>query len=309
MSTIEAKGTTVLAATPGRGQAKAPLEGLFGLFQQALPALVLTGKTAREIACSALILILLVCETWFRGRNGRPRERFAGLSPAEFYTWAQAHLTPEQVQEAREWFAELQRRQERFRRTREARRDPVRIQLLTQGLAELGIPDENRRLAIALACYSRDAILRGLATFSAKKEKGTLPADADHGRYLGGIIRQFDIRLELELVAELLLAQRIRARDISLAPLSEAAEQLRVEHSPETLPQAFADRALDATFTIDFQFWGRAAAEALAALSQPARVATYRSLSRRIAASFKTDRRRREDLIDLLSQSTALAAA
>lgn len=176
VSAIEAEGTMVLAATPGRGQAKAPLEGAFGLFRQSLPAVVLTGQTAREIARCALILILLA---WFRGRNGRPRERFAGLSPVQFYAWAQANLTPEQVQAAREWFAELQRRQDRFRRTREARRDPVRIQLLAQGLAELGIPDENRRLAIALAYYSRDAIIRGLATFAAKKEKGTLPEGAD----------------------------------------------------------------------------------------------------------------------------------
>lgn len=94
-----------------------------------------------------------------------------------------------------------------------------------------------------------------------------------------------------------------------MAPLTEAAEKLRAELSPEALPQAFADRALDATFTIDFQFWGRAAAEAFYALSQPTRIATYRSLSRRIASAFKTDRRRREDLIDLISQSTALAAA
>jgi hypothetical protein len=129
------EGTILLAATPGRGQAKAALEGAFGLFRQSLPPLEIVGRTAREQARNALHLILTA---WFRGRNGRPRKHLGGLSPAQAY--AQANPTPDELQKALDWVRELQRRQKLARLTREARRDPVRIQLLTQGLAELGSP-------------------------------------------------------------------------------------------------------------------------------------------------------------------------
>jgi len=168
--------TILLRATAGRGQAKAPLEGAFGLFQQAMPPLVVPGETSQDVARRMLQLILTA---WAVGRNGKPRRRLRGKTPAE--TYANASPTPEAVQEARDWFDELQRRQEQARLTREARLDPVRRELLQVGLAELGIPDEEHRLEVALAGYSRDAIARGLATFRAKQELGTLPPDAEPG--------------------------------------------------------------------------------------------------------------------------------
>lgn len=296
--------TTVLRATPGRGQAKAALEGSFGLFQQDMPPLVVTGTTPEEMAASAARLILVA---YWRGRNGRPRKRLLGRTPAEAY--ANAKPTPEEIEEARKWFRELQRRQERARLTREARRDPVRIRLLMQGLAELGIPDPDQRLTISLAYYAREAIARGLATFRAKQDLGTLPADAaDHGSYLGGIIRNLHTRLELERFSVHAMEQRIRLHDFTLAPLERAARELRSEVSLPALPQAFVDRALAATCAVDFRFWTRAAAEALSALPAGQGAALYQPLCRRIAASFKTDRKRREDLIDQLAEVLAAVA-
>lgn len=292
--------TILLRATPGRGQAKAPLEGALGLFQQAMPPLVVEGKTARETARSALNLMLTA---WARGRNGKPRKRLQGRTPAEVYV--NARPTAEQVQEALAWFRELQRRQERARLTKEGRRDPVRIQLLRCGLAELEIPDPHQRLSVALAGYAREAIVRGLSTFRAKLELGTLPPDADPGRYLGGIIRNLHTRLELERTSMYLLEQRIRLRDLSLAPLERAAQRLRAETPFGSLPQACVDRALDATYLIDFHFWLQLATETLTALPVGQKRELYRSLSRRIAASFKTDRERRQDMIDRLAEVTA----
>lgn len=295
--------TTVLRATPGRGQAKAALEGGFGLFQQDLPPLVVTGTTPEEMAACVLRLIAVA---YWRGRNGRPRKRLLGRTPAEAY--ANAKPTPEEIEEARKWFRELQRRQERARLTREARRDPVRIQLLMQGLTELGIPDPDQRLTISLAYYAREAIARGLATFRTKQELGTLPPDADPGRYLGGIIRNLHTRLELERISDHLMEQRIRLRDFTLAPLERAARQLRTEVQLQALPQAFVDRALAATCAVDFRFWTQAAAEALSALPAGQGAALYQPLCRRIAGSFKTDRERREDLIDRLAEVLAAVA-
>jgi hypothetical protein len=65
--------------------------------------------------------------------------------------------------------------QDADRRTRDARRDPVRIKLLKPGLAELAIADPDDRLAKALACYCRDSTTRGLAVYAKKRDLGTLP--------------------------------------------------------------------------------------------------------------------------------------
>ena len=295
--------TILLRSTLGRGQAKAPLEGAFGLFQQAMPPLFIDDSSPREMARSILFLIWTA---WAKGRNAKPRKRLGGKTPAEVYR--DAKPTPEQIQEALQWARAEQRRQERYRSTLEARRDPVRLELLTRGLAELNIPDSDNRLAIALAGFSPEAIVRGLAVFRSMLERKTLPANADHGRYLGGIIRRLNTRLELELTAVYLLEQRLRLRDLTLEPLQRAARHLRADQSPSELPQTFTDRALLSTYEVDFRFWKEAAANALSALPANQRNSLYTSLTRRIAVSFKTDRERREDLIDRLAQGMASAA-
>ena len=299
----EAVEGIILRATPGRGQAKAALEGAFGLFQQALPPFELTGNSPRAIARSALQLIFLA---WARGRNGRPQRRLDGRSPAEAY--GAANPTPEEVQGALNYIRELQRREEKARSTREARRDPVRLQLMDEGLEDLGIPDPDRRLAVALAGYAADAIVRGLATFQAKKALGTVPVGADPGRYLGGIIRQLHIEMELTRIADHLLGQRIRLRDITLEPLQRLADRYRAEVHPSLLPETFVDRALEAAPSIDFRFWARAAAAALSSLCPEVARARYHHLCRRIAASYRTDRGRRGILIDGLALAVTQAA-
>jgi hypothetical protein len=205
------------------------------------------------------------------------------------------------MQDALAWFQELERQQERARLTRESRIDPVRVELLTQGLADLGISDPNRRLAIALAGYAREAIIHGLAIFRTKQELGTLPATAEPGRYLGGIIRQENTKLELERFSVHILEQRIRLGDLTLGPLKRAANQMRTDVSPAALPQSFVDRALDASYTVDFQFWSQAAAAALSTLPQARRISLYTYLCQRIGASFKTHRERRKELIAKLA--------
>lgn len=294
-------GTLLVPSTPGRGQSKAPVEGAFGLFSQAFPALSIPYASPREMARCVVHLILTA---WYRGRNGKRRRRLQGQSPAEAYREARA--TPEEIRQAVAWGEEIRRRHELAHRTREARSDPGRLQLLKRGLEEAGITDPDNRLAVSLAYYSRDAIERGLAVFRAKQEQGTVPSSADPGRYLGGIIRSLHTRKELELISDHLLEQRIRLRDISLEPLQRAADRARRDLAPAALPQAFVDRALEATWSIDFRFWGKTAAEALLALPANSRPELYRALCRRIAATFKADDDRREDLIDWLAAATVL---
>ena len=292
--------TILLRSTPGRGQSKAAIEGGFGLFQQGLPRLDIQGATSRERARCALRLILTA---WHRGRNGKPRKRLRGRTPADVYM--NARPTHDEIKAALAWFQELQRRQDRARLTQEGRRDPVRLDLLRRGMTELHIPDPEGRLAVSLAGYARDAIARGLAVFQAKQELGTLPPDADHGRYLGGIIRQLHTKLELERIGVHLLEQRIRLRDLTIESLRRTAYQLRAQLPVETLPEAYVDQALDAAFTVDFRFWGQAAANALSVFAAAQRPQIYSLLCKRIGASFKAERERRQDLIDWLAKAAA----
>ena len=296
--------TIVLRSTPGRGQAKAPLEGAFGLLEQELPPLIVTGDTDEEKAAEFLWFVVTA---YYTGRNGRPRRRMGGLSPAQAY--ANARLTPEDIERATRYFRELQDRDEQARLTRDARLDPVRIALLTQGLAKLGIPDPDNSLAKSLAYYCRDAIVRGLATFESKRDVDTIPAkEADHGRYLGGIIRNLHTQLELDRFSIYIMEQRLRCRDLTLEPLKRAAGELRSTLPVIELPQAFVDRALNATYAVDFRFWAQSANDALAALPAASREKCYQALTLRVSASFKVDQGRRADLIDSLAEALATAA-
>jgi len=288
--------TILLASTLGRGQAKAPTEGTIGLFAQTAPQLSIAGPTDREIARSALQLALTLF-SW--ARNGKPRKRLGGRTPSEFYL--DARPTPDQIEEALDWIRELQRRQERARLTREARLDPVRLELLAIGFDRIGIEDPDGHIAQQLAFFSRNAIARGMATYLAKQQAGTIPVDAQPHRYLGGIIRNLHEREELELTSHFLLEQRLLLRDLTLRPLEAQAERIRETTPAIQLPREFVDQALQAGPKIDFRFWASLAAKAIAS-SPPAIGRTlYLELSRRIGASFLADRDRRAGLIDALA--------
>ena len=214
-------------------------------------------------------MLQLVFTAWARGRNGKPRNKWKGETPIATYFKNQP--SPQDIHAARAWIGELQRRQEHFQATRAARREPVRLQLLAEELAGLHIPDPDSRLAQALAGYEQEAIARGLAVFRTKQQRNTLPPDADAGRYLGGIIRQLHIRFELEAFSQHILEQRLRLGDLTLAPLSRAAQQLRATASPAEWPQALVDQCLDATTTVDARYWAQLAAESLSIVPIPQR--------------------------------------
>ena len=293
----------LLASTPARGESKAPIEGNFGLFQQTAPPLVVSGANRREIARSILQLVLT---TYAWARNGKPRKRLGGRSPRDAYR--EDRPTPEQIAEAKEYILELRRRQELIRRTREARLDPARLALLDRGLQDLGIPDPDSRIARSLAYFTVNAIVYGIATFAAKREAGTLPDGAEPQRYLGGIIRNRQVYSELELTAKHLLEQRQRLADLTLEPLAREADRIRETHPAIDVPREFADQALQAEALIDFRFWTSAAASSLAQLPRPISRALYAGLTRRVAASFDTDRERRADLIDAIAEAVTATA-
>lgn len=301
-------GTPILYGTPGRGQSKAALEGAFGLFAQAMPTLDINGDSDREMARSALQTVLTA---WYRGRNGRPRKSLKGRTPAQVFI--NDGPTAEQVVELKQWLEELLRRQDAIRLTREARLDPVRMGLLKKGLAELGIPDPDDRLAKGLAYFSRDSIVQGLAAFQARRDQGTLTQEAYlDGAYLGGIISNKHTQLELERVEVHLMKQRLRARDLSLESLTLAADKLRAKYSLDDpakgeLVKSFLQQSLAAPCKIDFLFWAKATTDAFGSLLEKQREALYKSIIRRVTMASKVDSDRRFDLIDRLAACLVLS--
>jgi len=300
LETVEARGeTALLATTLGRGESKAPLEGAFGLFKQELPALIVTGENPRDKARSVLELVFTA---WARGRNGRPRKKLGDKSPAQFYQEAQP--TAAETEDAKQWIQKLKRRQEQLRLTREARADQAKLELLRRKLGDLFISDPGGRLALSLAYYSRDAIINGLAIFQAKKALGKLPSNADHGRYLGGIIRNADNQAELELCTEYFIKNRELLRDLSLRSLMQDAAQLQCSLPPQLQVRAFVDRALDTKLAIDYHFWAVKSAQALAELpTSDHRLEVYQTAARRIAATFKADYQRKQALLARLAKA------
>ena len=289
----------LVPSTPGRGQSKPSVEGAFGLFSQIAPPLDVSGATPRALARSILSLFATL---WAWSSCTKPRRVFGGKSAAEIYL--DAKPTADDLERAREHFADLCRRVERMRQSALARANPIRIAILEAAFAELGLADPKRHFATSFARYANDAITEGIAVFQAKKERGTLPPNADV-RYLGGIIRNIDTRDELQLTSDHLLAQRLRARDLTLAPLWRELDALRANATPhdQALVAVLVTRALDAEPAIDHRFWSLAAAQALERLHAHARIDAYRHCARLITTHYHADRDRRAALLSLLASA------
>ena len=299
-ATAEAN-TSLLATTPFRPTSKAPLEGFFGLFKQSLPDITLSGDSPRELARCVLHL---VASAWARGRNGRPRRNLGGKSPAEAYLAAKP--SPEEVAKARREIEELRRKQEAIRRTREERANPIKLAFLRQALADLGIADPDHRLAVSLAYFPLDSIVDAIGIFQTKRQLGTIPEDADPGRYLRGIIRKRTECDELTLAAEFHLKNRLRLRDLSLQRLVRQEQKLQLLCSgPEQLLTRFLDRALQVAPTIDYHFWVLRSSETLAAVPIDKRTALYQAAARRIAVTFQADPGRKQSLLARLARTVS----
>ena len=289
--------TTLVATTPGRPTSKAPVEGTFGLFSQSLPPLEVDD--CRDRASVAQQILELVACAFARGRNGRPRSKLDGRSPAEAYR--EAEPTDEEIQEAKEYVKELRERQQKIRQTRKRRAEPERRKLLEEALTRLEIPDPDGRLADMLAGFTRDAIVGGIGIFEGKQRAGTIPDDADDGPYLSGIIKNEHNRLEQEAIAESLLGIRIRQRDLALTELEDEREEILSESDPARRLTRAVDRALEAEPLLDFRFYKSTAVDIISGLSIDDAEQLYTAMSRRIAATHQTSKSRRQALITDLS--------
>ena len=287
--------TLRMRATPERPQNKAHVEGGFGLFSQILPPLIVdTRKHKHELARGFLGLIV---DIWARATNHRPRKDREGRSRIDLYSDTP---TKEQLEQARQELREIAERQERARRTLEARRRPEVLALLDEYFKRLALLDPERHIRVAIAGYPKDAIVDGLTIFDAKRQANTLPDGAD-ARYLLGIVKNVAAKTEGELLAELLYRNRIEARDRFLAPLRAEREALRAEPDVLRVLRACVEKAVDTTSNLERTFWLDAIVETLRGQGDTDRERLYLHAARLIEATYAITARDRHDAVRYLA--------
>ncbi len=171
----DALGDTLrIRATQGRPQNKAHVEGGFGLFAQHTPPLFLRTSDRRELGRQ---VVALVAELFARLINHRPRTDRRGKSRAEIYE--EQTVTDEEKEEARRALQERLRKQERARRTREARLDPDVRRILDRAFLRLELLDPERHIRNAIAVYPLDDIVDSIAIFEGKRHRESVPDGVD----------------------------------------------------------------------------------------------------------------------------------
>ncbi len=287
-----ALGETIrMRATPKRPQNKAHCEGAFGLFQQTVPALVLSGATLRELARTILTLVVI---TFGRAINHRPRRDRDGHSRVELHDDTP---TPEQVEVARAALTERCRLQDLARKTLEARQRPEVRAYLDEIFVRLALLDPQRSVRIAIARYPFDAIVDGVAIFDAMSAATTLPGAAD-ARYLLGIVRNVSAKIEGTIITDALLRERIAMRDRLLADLiSRHGRILDSSRETATHLRDLVQQATDAERWIDRQYWLLAIVELIRAQPECEHPVLVRSVSLRIHATFRITTHHRADAV------------
>ena len=286
-----------LHATPYRGQAKAPVEGAFGLFAQSLPCpLVIEGYNDRDIARS---IGNIVGTAFFLGRNGRPSRKLGWKTPVE--TYLTSNPTDEQNRKAQAWLLQLRRRQQLAHETRKRRSDPVRRSLVARELKQLEIDDPKGKIALSICGFSKDAILTGISIFKAKKQRGTLPDGCLPERYLQGIIRNVQDSWQLDDTMHYLLELRLQMHEEQLNPLqAQASEMSASARSAFDRVCAFVDQCLQADSVLAFHFWTSRAIEAMGEVPRCEVVGICKHISRLIASSFRVKLSQRQKLLSYL---------
>ena len=274
--------STRMLATKGRPQNKAHVEGAYGLFAQVVPLLAITASAPKEAARQ---LLQLVVQTWGRTLNHRPRNDRKGSSRAQIYTTATP--TPEQIEQARSSLEERIKRQERARKTLQARQDPVVRALLDDAFARLGLADPEGNVRAAIARYPLDHVANGIAIYEGRLHAGTLPRDLDAGRYLLGIVRNVSQQDEGLQITAALLRVRLEAQDLLLEPLRRTLDSvLNFATDPIATLKTLTNLALEADRRIDRLFWLQAIVDHIQQQHGSRHAALLRFFSQRIYACF-----------------------
>ena len=293
----QALGDTLrIRATPFRPQNKAHVEGAFGLFSQTVPEIVLSTDDPDTLVRQ---VVQLIAATWARATNHRPRADRGGRS--RFGLYGADPPTEADVAFARAALEDRRRRQELARETLAARQDPTVRAAIASAFARFRLADPEGYLLTAIARYSLDHVLAGIATYAAKFTARTLTPGAD-ARYLLGIVRNIAHEDEGWQIAIELWRARLLERDRALTRLEEEAERIAEGQDPEPLVKSYIDRALATSRRGDRLFWLTAVADVLNAEPEPYLAEPlFRLAARRISGTHAVDQRDRLAAIRFLA--------
>jgi hypothetical protein len=231
-----------------------------------------------------------VVTAWARAANHRPRADRGGRSRVELYG---DEPTEEQIAEADKALRARLCKQERARRTRAMRQDPIAHAILDDAFARLGLDDPERHYRTVIASWLLDDIVEGIAVFEGKRNAGSLPEGVD-ASYLAGIVRNLAYQREGMEIAEALLRARLDARDRVLAHLERQRELLEDEGpDPEELVKDTVDRALAVERRIDRLFWLQVTADTIRAEEPSTHKHLLRVAARRIHSTYKIAKKER----------------
>jgi len=194
------KTTTMIPATPGRGQNKAVIEGEFGKFEQAVGALLFDDSSKEALIKSAVGEAL---RAYTAGINHAGRVEFDGKSRQDILR--QACPDPEKD---RQFIEQLHAAHTGKQRVDALPSRPASRVLLNEGFDrfEIAALDPKGEVRQWLAGrYTTEAIRQGLAIFGVERNKGRLRNKTAH-RYLVKVIQncqdEIDLRLQEELLRE-----------------------------------------------------------------------------------------------------------
>ncbi|HJL20169.1 MAG TPA: hypothetical protein RMH99_31170 [Sandaracinaceae bacterium LLY-WYZ-13_1] len=279
--------TLRIRATPNRAQNKAHVEGAFGLFSQRVPELAVDTTEPHELAKQIAQLVLL---TFARAMNHRPRRGRGGKSRVELYGET---VTGEQRAEAKARLQARLQKQERARQSRAARLDPAVRETSDRVFEDLGLDDPERHFRDAIALHPLDAIVDAAAIFAGKRVAGTLP-DGSDARYLLGTVNNLVHVHEADAITQALLDERLAARDRLLEPLRTRRDNIADAHRELSAhARALVDEAMQARRLIERDFWLLALAQLLEPLDEHDALELFRSVARRIHATFRVPRHER----------------
>jgi hypothetical protein len=285
-------------ATPNRGQSKAPVEGLFGLFSQSMPPIDIQASSVKHLARAILWYVVFA---YCAGRAAAPRPSLGGRSPQQAFE--QDKPTVEQRRQARQRLTEIRNRildqQARERR----RANPVCRAMLEQAFADFDLSDTAGTIIPTIARYGLDAVLEAIAIFHHKRTAGRLP-EHNRERYLLGIARNVAERNEDLAVYRETLRLRLKAHDMLVQPLVQQATRLADTLALNDYIDACLERALDAQLHIDRQFWADTCFKAFRILPEDIRRERGPNLARRIACQYRLPRSDRDTLLAALITAT-----
>jgi len=282
-------GVCLIAATKGRAQNKAHVEGAFGLFSQQAPPLEIQANTPREMARQVLKLCL---QTFGRLLNHRPTKGHGGLSRVDVYN--NSAPSPDQVKKAKEELKKIQRRQDKKLQTLEAQTDPVIVQMLDKAFERLGFEDPHQHFRKAMARHGRDFVLEGIAIFEGRAKRKTLPPEAGP-RYLLGIIKNLHSVWESEAIVEELIERRVEAHDLQLGFLDERRQSILDGHTGfDDAASAMVDALVESNRKTDCYFWIQSLGILIQDQPENQRPDCLRNVARRIYTSFGIHRNDRQ---------------